>query len=124
MLRADLELASVVLIAEANSHDLAAVDTERAAILDNDAAALAARQPQDDLVTHMQGIRSGCRRTHHESSRYHQARGSPSAWHWSAATLSSESASTFSALRQAVHVPRLTFTGSNASLASFASMSW
>jgi len=48
----DLELTTLVLITDANRHDLAAVDSKRAAIFDHDAASLAASQPEHDLVTY------------------------------------------------------------------------
>jgi hypothetical protein len=59
VLGSDLELTSLVII-HANRDDLAAVDSERAAIFDYDAAPLAATHPQHDLITHLQQVTSGC----------------------------------------------------------------
>lgn len=58
VLGSDLELASLSLVTDADGHDLASVDAKRAAILDDDAAPLAACQAQDDLVTHLQCVTS------------------------------------------------------------------
>jgi hypothetical protein len=58
VLGSDLELASLSLVTDANRHDLAPVGAKRAAILDDDAAPLASRQAQDDLVTHLQCLTS------------------------------------------------------------------
>jgi len=51
----DLEPASVV-VSDPNGHDLAPVNTQCAAILDHDAAPLAAREAQNHLVTDLQRV--------------------------------------------------------------------
>lgn len=55
----DLELASFVLVADANCDDLAAVDAEWTTILDHYAAPLVASQAQDDRVAYLQQVTGG-----------------------------------------------------------------
>lgn len=119
----NLKVSSLLLVPNADSDDLAFLNAKWAAVFDHDAAPLATSKAENHLITHPKSVRSDCRGARHRHRRYHQGRASPSASQWSAATVSREPASTLSALRQRLQVPSLIFTGFNAPLASFASMS-